>query len=146
MNRYFALIARWLVWMLVVSLESVMGFPWISVFLAAEWILADKEMMVANVLFLATVLAAAYGITLTVGVGAALVLWHIHTYTRKNSLARLGALIVSAAVIGGIARVPLTQLTVGMAVFELLLLLRVSKGGLFRTSWQKIKPLLSSEI
>lgn len=146
MHRSAALIFRWLAWALLVSFESVVGFPWLSLYLAGEWLLKSSgEMTVFGLFLMAVIFSAAYSIPLTLSTMVMLGLWQVLLRTRRNARARWAAYAIGAVAIGRAAGIGLNFLTAGMTCISLLIFAQVSGGNFLRKSWQKTKRLPLSE-
>lgn len=145
MSRYGMLLARWGVWALVVSLESVVGFPWASLFLAGEWVLADKTSVWVSVVVLATILAGAYGVSLTWAIAVLLAVWQVWAHARTAPWLRLGSVVVGSLLVGFLAKIPLQWLSGLVACLELFVLIWWVTGGRFQRPWRSRKPLSLSK-
>lgn len=138
MKQFLTLIARWLAWMLLITFEAVVGFPWLSLYLAQEWIFSlGGEAVFASIFFLAVVFSAVYGLSLTLSTTLMLALWQTRLRTRKNSAVRWLVLLVSTLVVGFLTHIQLTVGAVGMTLISAVFFFKVSGGALFRQSWQK---------
>lgn len=101
MKQWHLLILRWLAWMILVAFESVVGFPWLSVYLASEWVLSfEMGISMWAVVLMAPILAAGYGVPLALVVFLLLFLRYVKPYTRRNSWQRWGMILGISFAIG----------------------------------------------
>lgn len=138
MTAFFPLIVRWLGWLVVVSLESVVGFPWLSVWLASEWLLAlDRERAIASVVFVSLVVAALYALPLLAPCAVLVGVWQLTARTRPHSWQRFAVLLGSALLLGLMARTPLNTLTLGATAATGIIAFLFSGKKIQWRSWRK---------
>lgn len=132
------LLIRWLVWLLLVSFESVVGFPWLSMLLLGEWLLvADDQALVASLLGLSLILAASYSLSWVIALLIVMVIWRVSRQTPKNSWWRWVVYLLGALVVGIIKHLPLNALSLIFTLLSLVILLRVLGVKPLRKLWQR---------
>ena len=64
MNKPLILtIFRWLLWLLLITFESVVGFPWLSLVVVGQWLLVGSTYQVLGSIVLSSlILAATYSL------------------------------------------------------------------------------------
>jgi len=132
------LIVRWGLWLLLVSFESVVGFPWLSMLVAGEWVFRSvPQASIASVLVLSLILAAAYSLVWPVAVLLMIIVWQTAVRTKKNSWQRWAFYAGSAAVVGVVRQLPLNALSIFFTLVSALVLLRFLGVNFLKTTWQK---------
>lgn len=138
MNRLLVLLGRWLVWLILVSFESVVGFPWLSMYLAAQWVFGfSAESVVFSLLVMSPFLAAAYSLPLTVALVALLVVWLATLSIRWNTWQRWGVYLTASLAIGLAGGVRLSLAVVLWTLISWLIFLTLSGNTVFKRLWQK---------
>lgn len=140
-------IFRFIVWILVLTLESVVGLPWISLYLAGEWILSlSPQTTLLSLVVMSVVVSAVYSLPLSFIAILIILIWQTLLRTRKNTWQRWVAYWVCALLIGFFARVPLNTLVIMSSVVSFILFYKFSGGRIVKHSWQATKLTRSSDI
>jgi hypothetical protein len=136
MKQWHILLLRWLAWTLLVAFESVVGFPWLSMFVAAGWLFSfGGDASIAVAALMAPVLAAVYGIPLVGAMLLLLGLRQLMLYTRRNTWQRWAAIVgvsLAAGLGGG------TTFSVSAILFTLIsagIFFAASKNVFFQKLW-----------
>ncbi|HEX9817350.1 MAG TPA: hypothetical protein VGA89_00420 [Patescibacteria group bacterium] len=131
---------RLIVWLLLVTLEAVIGLPWLSLWLGNEWVsgLAGKPALVTiGLVVMAFVLASLYGLPLILAGLVVVGLWQGKQVTRRYSVSRWFYWFVAGLVVGVAARIELSLLTISWTVISYLLIFRTGVLAQFKKLWQK---------
>jgi hypothetical protein len=146
MPEILILISRWLVWSLLVALESVVGFPWLSVYFAGEWLFKfSSRTWLASLLFMSLVFAAAFSLPLILPGLLLTVIWQTTGGNMGKTWWRWGAYLGSALIIGLAHQVPLNVLSVAFTLLSFLIFIKVP-GGKFKRPWRTKPSLPLSDV
>ena|SRR3990172_4014400 len=138
------LIIRWLAWMLLVTLESVVGFPWLSLYGAGEWVFGFlSSTALFSLVFMTIVFSAAFSLPLTFAAILMMVIWQATLRTRKNTWQRWLVYLASAILVGIIRQVPLSAITIIFSILSFMIFFKRSGGRVLKQPWQtkQFKPL-----
>ena len=140
------LIIRWLCWILLITLESVVGFPWLSLYVAGEWIFAaSPQTALLSLVVMSVVFSAVYWLPLTVSALLLVLIWQVQLRTRKNTSQRWATYLGSALVIGLFAHLPLNGLVAVSTLVSFIVFFKLSGGKIVRQPWQTTKLTHSSD-
>ncbi len=139
MNKPLILtIFRWLLWLLLITFESVVGFPWLSLVVVGQWLLVGSTYQVLGSIVLSSlILAATYSLAWPLAMLAVMILWQVNQQTRKHSSQRWLIYLSVVVVIGWLAGTPLNGLSLVFTFFSWLFYARW--WGIWgRNLWQKL--------
>lgn len=134
---WLILILRWLAWTVLVVFESVVGWPWLSFYLAGEWLLKGDESNVLISLFLMTlVLAAVYQLPLVVAALLLTAVWQLKLRVAKQSWQQWLIYGLGALITGIFSGVNWNFLSGFFTVISWLVFIKISGGFFRRKVWQ----------
>lgn len=139
------LIWRFLAWLAVATFEAVIGLPWLTLFLALNWLLPlSFETTFVVLILLTLVIAALYSLPLFLAGLVLIGLWQLWERLKLKSIWWLVSLIVAASFIIWWHQTTINLFTVGYSLLVCWLIFRLKGGKLFLRSWQKTHlPFLS---
>lgn len=141
-----ALIFRWLAWLLLVTLESVIGFPWLSIYFAGEWVFGySSAAALISLVVMTLVLSAAYSLPLSIAAVALVLIWQALLRTRKNTWPRWAVYWGITVAIGIFHQLPVSALTVSSSIISFLIFFKLSGGKVLQQPWQTKKLARLSE-
>lgn len=144
MKQWHILLLRWLAWTILLAFESVVGFPWLSMYLAVEWLFrfeADASILLAALA--APVLAAGYGISLAGTMALMLGLWQLTLHTRRNTWQRWGTILGASLVTGISSGTGFSVSAIIFTIISAVIFFVLSKNILLQKLWH-IKTLRRS--
>jgi hypothetical protein len=135
-NLYF--VFRLLAWLLLATLEAVVGLPWLSLWWGTVWVagLSDKKAII-SLIMMAIVLASNYDLPLLVTGLVVTLLWQSRLNTRKNNWQRYLYLIAAVTVIVISSGASITLLSVVWTILSWLVLLKLAGLMQFKKIWPK---------
>ncbi|MFH2118398.1 MAG: hypothetical protein ABII10_01530 [Candidatus Paceibacterota bacterium] len=129
---------RLVVWLILVILEAVIGFPWLSLWLGGEWVMGfSPNTEIISLIILAVLLASVYAVPLTVSGLAMIIIWLARRKFRRNSWLYLAYLIGGVILIGIASGTKISWLTSLSTIISWLIFLKISGISLTKKLWQK---------
>jgi hypothetical protein len=138
---------RLLAWSVLVSLEAVVGLPWLSLWLGGSWIIGfSAKTELVGLLIMGLVLGAVYSLPLTVAGLVVLIIHQAHHgnlpgFTKNRGWERWFVLGGAVLLVGITAGVKLSFLTVFSSLFGWLIIFKVGNLGYLKNLWQKNKAV-----
>src|SRR3990172_1749471 len=139
------LVFRWLVWVLLLTLESVVGLPWISFYVAGEWLIGFRPSpIVVSVGVVSIMISVAYSLPLSVSAGLVILILQGTQRTRKNTWQRLAPSWFGAIVVGVLTQPSLHSLTIISTLISFGLFFKLLGGRIRSFPWQMTNVKRSS--
>jgi len=137
--KYSALlIFRWLIWLILLSFESVVGFPWLSMLVAGEWLFSfNTQSAPANLIVLSLVLSANYFLSWPISMFLLLIIWQTTVMTRKRNWWRWVIYALVALAVGMIGEIPFSSLSIFFSFISFLIFLKFLGVHFLRKPWRK---------
>ncbi|OGJ37210.1 MAG: hypothetical protein A2383_03290 [Candidatus Pacebacteria bacterium RIFOXYB1_FULL_39_46] len=131
---FFRLVA----WTILVSLESVIGLPWLSLWLSGEWLMGfSPNTELISLFMLAVIMASVYALPLTVSGLAIIIIWFAWKKYRRSNGIYLVYLVCTVLLIGVITKTKLSWIISLSTIISWLIFFKISGVSLIKKLWQK---------